>query len=150
VAGNGGTMAEEEAKLKKTKSRSTANPTRARRAGGKPYAKAKKTLPEKSELEKVYEALDVSGPDDEDVDGIEKLRVSVNRVIAKRSVELAKRLAQQAEEGNLSSAKLIVVLGSKKKKRAKKLSATALLLDATSMLEREQELVVGGSKSDPN
>jgi len=97
----------------------------------------------------VYEALDVSGPDDEDVDGIEKLRVSVNRVIAKRSVELAKKLAQQAEEGNLSSAKLIVVLGSKKKRRAKKLSATALL-DATSTLEREQELLVGDSKSDPN
>jgi len=142
-------MAEEEAKLKKTKRRGTANPTRVRRTGGKPYARTKKTLPEKSELEMVYEALDVSGPDDEDVDGIEKLRVSVNRVIAKRSVELAKKLAQQAEEGNLSSAKLIVVLGSKKKRRAKKLSATALL-DATSTLEREQELLVGDSKSDPN
>ena len=140
-------MAEEEAKLKTKKARSAANPIKAGKTGGKPNRKAKKTRADESDLEKVYYALDVSGPDDENVDGIEKLRVSVNRVIAKRSVEIAKRLAQKAEEGNLSSAKLIMDLGSKKQQAPKR--STTALLDALSTLERDG-LAIDDSNSDAN
>ncbi len=130
-------MAEEEAKLKKTRRRSTANPKRVRKAGSKPSTRGKKTEAEKSALDKVYEALDTSGPDDPDVDGEEELRTSVNRVVAKRSVEIAKKLAQQAEEGSVTSAKLLVDLVGKKKQPKKPFSKG--LLKFVSRLECDPE-----------
>jgi hypothetical protein len=137
-------MAKVEAKLKKTKRRSAANPTKVRKAGGKPRTRSKKAPAEKSALDKVYEALDLSGPDDPNEDGVEKLRTSVNRVVAKRSHAIAKKLAQKTEEGNVTSAKLIVELVSKKQ-QSKKPSSKALL-KYLSRLECEPEPVKPGTR----
>ena len=112
-------MAEVKAMLKKTKRRSAAQPIRVIDAGRKPRTSAKKAPAKKSALDEVYDALDLSGPDDEPVDGEKCLRSKMNRLIEKRSIEIAKRLGQKAEEGNVTSAKLILALVSKDKQLKK-------------------------------
>jgi hypothetical protein len=133
-------MAEQKAKLKKTRKRSIANPTRVPKAGSKPSVERKRKRAEKSALDKVYEALDLSGPDDTDANGAEKLCTSVDRVIAKRSVEIAKKLAQRTEEGNVTSAKLLLNLVSQKKQpRKPKEPFSKALLEVVQKLECEPE-----------
>ena len=118
-------MADVKAKLNKMKGRGKVNPTRERKTGSKPITRAKKKPAEKSELDRVYESIDLSGPDDDEVDGIQKLLTSINRVAAKRADNIAKKLALQAEKGNVSSAKLMVDLGSRR--QLNKASAICLL-----------------------
>ena len=128
-------MAEVKKKLNKMKRRNTGTPTKALKTGSKPITRVKKNPAEKSELDKVYEAIDLSGPDDNQVDGVEKLLISVNRVVAKRADNIAKKLAQRAEEGNLPTAKFVVDLGSKK--QLNKASAN-FLLEVASTLESDR------------
>lgn len=133
-------MAEQKAKLKKTEKRSAANPTRVPKPGSKPSVERKRKCEEKSALDKVYEALDLSGPDDSDADGAEKLCTSVDRVIAKRSVEIAKKLAQRTEEGSVTSAKLLLNLVGKKKQSKKPTAPfSKALLEVVQRLECEPE-----------
>jgi hypothetical protein len=123
-------MAEQEAKLKKTKKRGTANPTRVPKAGSKPSVERKRKRA----------ALDLSGPDDTDADGAEKLCTSVDRVIAKRSVEIAKKLAQRTEEGSVTSAKLLLnLVGKKKQSKKPKEPFSKALLEVVQRLECEPE-----------
>lgn len=137
-------MAEKQEKLKKTKKRGAANSTRAGNSGKKPSTRTKKARAEKSSLDKVYEALDLSGPEDQDVDGEEMLRTSMNRLAAKRSAEIAKKLGQKAEEGNITSAKLILqIVG--KKKQSKELLSNGLI-NYVGTLECDSELVKTDSK----
>jgi hypothetical protein len=114
-AGNGGMMADSKAKSKETKRRKAVNPITAKNAGAKTSPRAKKPPVKKSELDMIYDAIDLSGPDDQQVNGEDCLRTKMNRLIEKRSSALAKRLGQKAEEGNVTSAKLILALVSKNK-----------------------------------
>jgi hypothetical protein len=108
-------MAESIAKLKMTKRRSTGSPITVKKAGAKTSTRAKKPPAEKSKLDLIYDALDLSGPDDRLVNGEDCLRTKMNRLMEKRSTALAKRLGQKAEEGSVTSAKLIITLISKNK-----------------------------------
>lgn len=128
-------MAEVKKKLNKMKRRSTGTPTKALKTGSKPIRRVNKKQAEKAKLDKVYEAIDLSRPDDNQVDGLEKLFTSVNRVVAKRADNIAKKLAQRAEEGNLPTAKFVVDLGSKK--QLNKVSAN-FLLEVASTLESDR------------
>ena len=128
-------MAEVKTKLNKGKRRSTANPTKARKTSSKPKTRVNKSRGEKAELDEVYEAIDLSGPDDNQVDGLEKLFTSVNRVVAKRADNIAKKLAQRAEEGNLPTAKFVVDLGSKKQLNR---ASANFLLEVANTLESDR------------
>jgi len=126
-------------KLKKTTGRSTANRTTAQKTENKPGMRARKTAAEKSELDKVYEALDLSGPDGQDTDSFQQLCTYVNRAIGKRSEQIARKLTRRVEEGNLASSKFMMELVSKKKP-GRKASANGFLKLVRS-LENEPECV---------
>jgi hypothetical protein len=137
---NGGTMAKVTKKLtkKKTKTRGESHPTGARKKGSKPRLRAKKPETAKAELDREYNAIDVRRPDDDqNADGEELLRTYTSRLVAKRSIQMAKRLTRRAEEGNLTSAKLVLELV--KKKNPKKPSAKCLT-DCVSTYEGDRLL----------
>jgi hypothetical protein len=131
-------MAVLKAKLKTTR-RITGNPITVKKADAKPGTRAKKASAKKSVLDKIYEELDLSGPDDQEVDGEDCLRSKMNRLIEKRSIAMAKKLGQKAEEGNVTSAKLILELVSKNK-NAKKPSSK-MLQNLVGTFESDADLV---------
>ena len=105
--------------LKKTTGRSTIKRATAQESGTKLVTRARKSPAKNAELDKVYEALDLSRPDGQDTDSLEQLSTLINRAVGKRSDRIARKLTQMAEEGNLTSAKLIMELVSKKKLTSK-------------------------------
>jgi len=112
-------MAELKTKLKKTKKRSIGNSKTIKSAAAKTSTRTKKAPAKKSVLDKIYDELDLSGPDDQEIDGEDCLRSKMNRLVEKRSIAMAKKLGQKAEEGNVTSAKLVIALVSKKKQVTK-------------------------------
>ncbi len=75
-----------------------------------------------------YEALDLSDPGEDEVDAEDEICTKLNRVIVKRSTYIAKKLAQRAEEGSVTSANLVLQLVRRKKQGKKFLSKSLISL----------------------
>lgn len=109
-------------KTKKTQRRSAAGITKVRKPCDEPIRRTKRSTAEKSEVDRAYEALDLSDPGEDEVDAEDVICVKLNRVMVKRSTYIAKKLAQRAEEGSVTGANLVLQLVRRKKEGKKKLS----------------------------
>lgn len=109
-------MAEKEQELKETKASKTAKAKQDTKPRSKAGRKAKSKTTAEAQKEKPPQA---SGTEEPGVDGEEKLREAVEREVAARSTAIAKKLAEQAVDGNTACTKILVdlITGKKLKKK---------------------------------
>lgn len=141
MAGKDGTMAKTKSdEQKQDKAKSKRSNSKRRTAESKP----RKRLGRK-QVKEAQKACDVTVDDvtQASMDGAVLLRNAMNVSLAQKSQQIAEKLAEQAEKGNITSAKIMIDLVLNEKLKTQETKKEAAYLN---LLEEEEEFQGSGIK----